>query len=146
VVEAEAVVARFGVLDVYVVGAEIGGEMACVPHDDVRRGDIVVVGTRGCDEGAEPRGVPAGPSLEPVGGLEGGAGEMDGLSGCEGDGRNVVGWAGLDGEGCAVSADAGLVDVDVAGVAGEEGGGDESGARCLACEETDAVGAGGRCE
>ncbi len=113
----EAVVARVGVLDVYVVGAEIGGEMPCVPHDDVRRWGIV--GMRWCDEGAEPRGVPAGPSLEPVGGLEGGAGEMDGLRWCEGDGRNVVGWAGLDGEVCAVSADAGLVDVDVAGVAGE---------------------------
>jgi hypothetical protein len=105
-------------------------------------GAIVVVGMRGCDEGAEPRGVPAGPSLEPVGGQERSTAEGDGLRWCEGDGRNVVGWAGLDGEVCAVSADAGLVDVDVAGVAGEEGGGDESGAGLLACEETDAVGAG----
>ncbi len=55
-----------------------------------------------------------------------------------------MGWAGLDGEVCAVSADAGLVDVDVAGVAGEEGGGDESVAKkCLARQETDAVGAVG---
>ncbi len=74
---AHAVVARGRVLEAYVVGAEIGGEVPCVPHDDVRRWVIVVtvVGTRGCDEGAEPRGVPAGPSLEPVGGLERGAGE-----------------------------------------------------------------------
>jgi hypothetical protein len=55
----------------------------------------------------------------------------------------VVGGSGLDGEVCAVSADAGLVDVDVAGVAGEEGGGDESGAGLLARQEADAVGGGG---